>query len=580
MQRSLTDLGTPLLEVTFVVVDLETTGGSFTSSRVTEVGAVKVRAGEVLGELQTLVDPGVAIPASISALTGITPGMVAGRPTLEAVLPAFLEFCRGATLVAHNARFDVGFLNAGLARLDYPRLDHPVVCTAALARRLVRDEVRNCKLATLASHFRARTAPVHRALADARATVDVFHGLLERAGTFGVVTLEDLVGFSKIRNTPLFKARRHLADGLPAEPGVYAFRAASGETLYVGKATDLRARVRSYFGADDRRMITDLLKEAARVDHWVCPIPLEAEVRELRLIHEHRPRCNRRAKLPGKAVWLRLTDERYPRLSIVRRPPPPEAAALGPLPSRRVAEAIADALHETLPLRRCTPRIGAKTAFAACALAEMGRCLSPCDGSTTVEAYGVIATAVGMVLRGGSGTVITNLLERIAELSRDARYEQAAALRDRLETLVTAVARSRRVTTLSAVNRLVASRPVRGGRRELALVAGGRLLATATCTGPETAGRAEGLWFGAGVVAPTGPAETAAETDLVARWLLAPGVVVHRCDGTLAEPVAGGRELAAAAARLAAAKRGTGRADSELAAKRSRGTRRPATLPA
>ncbi|HWH33142.1 MAG TPA: exonuclease domain-containing protein, partial [Egibacteraceae bacterium] len=308
-QLSLADLGVALHQVPFVVVDLETTGGSARASAITEIGAVRIQGGEVTGEFHTLVDPGLPIPASIAALTGITDAVVAGWPSIAGVLPSFLEFSRGAAFVAHNAGFDLGFLNANLERLGYPRLDAPVVCTAALARRLVRDEVRNVKLATLAEFFRCRTRPVHRALADARATVEVFHGLLERAGSFGVLTLEDLVQFSRVRNAPLFKARRGLADGLPQAPGVYAFRSSSGEVLYVGKATDLRARVRQYFGSDDRRKIADLMKEAEAVDHWVCPTPLEAAVRELRLIHAHRPRFNRRDKSPRRGVWLRLTDD-------------------------------------------------------------------------------------------------------------------------------------------------------------------------------------------------------------------------------------------------------------------------------
>lgn len=207
-QLSLTDLGTPLHQVPFVVVDLETTGGSAQASAITEIGAVRIQGGEITGEFHTLVDPGMAIPASIAALTGITDAVVAGWPRISGVLPQFLEFSRGAAFVAHNAAFDLGFLNANLQRLDYPRLDAPVVCTASLARRLVADEVRNVKLATLAQFFRCQTRPVHRALADARATVEVFHGLLERAGSCGVLTLEDLLQFSKVRNAPLFKARR------------------------------------------------------------------------------------------------------------------------------------------------------------------------------------------------------------------------------------------------------------------------------------------------------------------------------------------------------------------------------------
>src|SRR6188768_341228 len=112
-QMSFDELGRPLRDLTFCVVDLETTGGSAEGgSMITEIGAVKVRGGEVLGEFQTLVNPGEPIPAFIAVLTGITDTMVAPAPRIGPVLPAFAEFCRGAVLVAHNAPFDVGFLRA------------------------------------------------------------------------------------------------------------------------------------------------------------------------------------------------------------------------------------------------------------------------------------------------------------------------------------------------------------------------------------------------------------------------------------------------------------------------------------
>jgi DNA polymerase III subunit epsilon len=566
-QQSLADLGTPLRDVTFVVVDLETTGGSPTASRVTEIGAVKTRGGEVLGELQTLVDPGMPIPASISALTGITDGMVAGWPPMEAVLPAFLEFARGAALVAHNARFDTGFLNAGLARLDYPTLDHPVVCTAALARRLVRDEVRNCKLGTLARHFGTRTEPIHRALDDARATVEVLHALLERAGTFGVVTLEDLVDFAKVRNTPLFKARRSLADDLPSAPGVYRFRSDSGEVLYVGKATDLRARVRSYFGADDRRKITDLLKESAAVDHVVCPTPIEAAVREVRDIHAHRPRFNRRSKHPDREVWLKLTDERFPRLSIVKAQREDGATYLGPLASRRVAERVADALHEAAPIRRCTDRIGSRTRFSPCALAEMGRCLAPCDGRVTPEGYAPAAATVGRAMGGAVAAVVAPLEARMRALAAADRYEEAADVRDRLQVLLAAVARARRRTWCAGAELLVASRPVRGGH-EVVAVRRGALVASATCGAGALAATAADLCARLPVDGDATPSSE--EIELVARWLESPGTVVHRCDGELAAAADDGARVAALLRSLARAHRSTGRAGSELAAKRTR----------
>ena len=580
LQPRLDDLGPPLAEVTFVVVDLETTGGSPADSRITEIGAVKVRGGELLGEFATLVDPGVAIPPSISALTGITTSMVVDRPPIDAVLPAFLEFARGATLVAHNAGFDVGFLNANLMRLAYPRLDHPVVCTATLARRLVRDEVRNCRLATLARLFSTRTVPVHRALADARATVEVFHGLLERAGSFGVLTLPDLLDFAKVRNTPLFKARRGLAEGLPRAPGVYAFRSASGEVLYVGKATDLRSRVRSYFGNDDRRKVVDLLKESAAVDHWVCPTPLEAAVREVRLIQEHRPRFNRRSKTPERGVYLKLTKERYPRLAIVARPRPDGATYLGPLRSRRLAEQVADAIHEVVPLRRCSARIGPRTRFPACALAEMGRCLSPCDGSVDPDRYAVAVETVARAVYADPEPLLVPLRVRLRRLAAQGRFEDAAALRDRVSALVDGLARSRRLRDVAAPALLVASAPARRGRREVVAVASGRLVASASVPAREVdAAVAEVAARAAAELddtphdrlpgRPVAP-EDAEEVALVARWLEQPGALVHRCDGVLASAWAGGRALEDLAGRLAQARRDTGRPDSELADKRVR----------
>ena len=168
VQDTFDDLGTQLSGLTFVVVDLETTGGNPQTCQITEVGAVKVRAGEVLGEFQTLVNPGEAIPAFIAVLTGITNQMVANAPRIDSVLPAFLEFARDSVLVAHNAPFDIGFLKLAASRLGHPWPGFAVVDTALLARQLVtRDEAPNRRLGTLARIFGASTTPDHRALHDA-----------------------------------------------------------------------------------------------------------------------------------------------------------------------------------------------------------------------------------------------------------------------------------------------------------------------------------------------------------------------------------------------------------------------------
>src|SRR6188768_2500200 len=336
-QMSFDELGRPLRDLTFCVVDLETTGGSAEGgSMITEIGAVKVRAGEVLGEFQTLVNPHTTIPPFIAVLTGITNSMVAGSPPIESALPAFLEFAQGCVIVAHNAPFDVGFLKHFAVQQGRPWPGFEVLDTARLARRVItRDDAPNCKLSSLAIAFGSATTPNHRALSDARATVDVLHGLMERLGGLGVHTLEELQTFTS-RVSPAQRRKRHLAEGLPHAPGVYLFRDERERVLYVGTSRDLRTRVRSYFtSSETRTRMAEMVGIAERVDPIVCATPLEAEVRELRLIAEHKPRYNRRSRFPERQPWVKLTVEPFPRLSIVSDVRDDDATYLGPFSGRR-----------------------------------------------------------------------------------------------------------------------------------------------------------------------------------------------------------------------------------------------------
>ena len=547
VQTSFDELGSPLREVTFVVVDLETTGGSAQSCQITEIGAVKVRGGEVLGEFQTLVNPGAAIPPFIAVLTGITDAMVAGSPRLDQALPAFLEFSRGCVLVAHNAPFDLGFLKAGCAGtgLQWPSPDS--LDTARLARRvLTRDEAPNCKLATLARLFRAGTTPNHRALADARATVDVLHGLLARLGGLGVHSWEELRTFSS-QVSPAQRRKRHLADGLPALPGVYLFRDARGRVLYVGKSTNLRGRVRQYFTASENRTrMAEMVAVAERVDPVVCSTALEAEVRELRLIAEHSPRYNRRSKRPDKAVWVKLTVEAFPRLSLVRTVLDDGAAYLGPFGRTATAELAVAAVHEALPLRQCTTRLSPRRASSACVLAEMRRCGAPCLGpqaGESVDAYAAHTSAYRAALGADPARVVDALSARIGALAADERFEDAAAQRDRLTAFVRSVARLQRMSALTAVPELVAARPTAELGWELAVVRRGRLVAAGTVPrGARPAPYVDALLATAETPL-TGPgplpAATAEEVECVLRWLETPGTRLVRLDGTYASPAFG-----------------------------------------
>ncbi|MEX0865444.1 MAG: DEDD exonuclease domain-containing protein [Acidimicrobiia bacterium] len=432
MQTSFDDLSTPLFDVTFCVLDLETTGGSARDCAITEIGAVKYRGGEQLSAFQTLVDPGLPIPPFITVLTGITEAMMISAPQIEAALPSFLEFISDAVIVGHNVRFDMSFLAASISRLGYPRLENQVVDTAALARRLIRPEVRNLRLQTLASHFRSPVAPVHRALDDARATAHVFHALLERAGSLGVTNLDDLIAMPKARGSAHY-SKIGLTDHLPRSPGVYLFRDRDGKPIYVGKASNLRARVRQYFYGDTRRVITDLVRELDSIEVQVCRSPLEAEVTELRLIHAHRPRYNRRSRPPKTSHFVKVTDEPYPRLSVVRKLGSGGLAHLGPFRSKRMADEVVMAIWDAVPIRRCRSRSSGQT--GKCAVAQIGVANCPCDGTLTRAEYAPVVASLLDGIRDRPQILLDPLVERMTCLAESERYEEAAWVRDRHHTL-------------------------------------------------------------------------------------------------------------------------------------------------
>lgn len=454
-QLSLDDLGTPLSEVTFCVIDLETTGGSAEFCGITEIGAVKLRGGECIGTFQTLVNPGCAIPPQITILTGITHSMVLPAPRIEAVLPSLLEFIGDAVIVGHNVRFDLSFVQAALERDQRPKLTNRSVDTVALARRLVRNEVPNCKLGTLARHLRLNHQPSHRALDDALATGDLLHLLIERAGGLGVTGLDDLLSLPTMAGHASAQKLR-LTDDLPRSPGVYLFRNARGDVLYVGKATNLRARVRSYFSGDDRRKIGSLLRETSSIDHIVHPHPLSAAVHEIRLIHEHMPSYNRQLKDWGRYVYVKLTlGEQFPRLSIVKDVRDDGGLYLGPLKSRSSAQRVIDAIHTSVPLRRCAGRIGKRALRdAPCTAAQLGVSMCPCAGGVDPDDYRVIVERAVRGLTIEPDLLLQPLGERLTALATEERFEEAADVRDRANALAGALSRQRRFDQLRRAGHL------------------------------------------------------------------------------------------------------------------------------
>lgn len=557
-QWAFDDLGTVLSDVEFVVVDLETTGGSPKDCHITEIGAVRVRGGEVLGEFQSLVDPGVAVPPFIAALTGITDAALAGAPRVGAVLPMFLEFARGAVLVAHNAGFDVGFLKAACASEDQQWPGFPVLDTARLARVLLhRDEVPNNKLATLARHFRAATEPNHRALADARATVDVLHGLLERAAGFGASHLEDIMQIGS-RVSREQRSKRTLADGLPDTPGVYLFLGPDGSPLYVGKSKSIRTRVRTYFTMSEKRgRILEMVRIATEVRPIPCATDLEAQVREIRLIAQHRPPYNRRSRSPERAVWLKLTAEPFPRLSVARTVGPDFAAGAvycGPYPSQRAADTAREAVLSTFPLRTCSQRIARTVRTAACIAAQLGSCCAPCEDVEAHPRYVELAGDVGRALRDPS-PIVAAMRRRMNELAAKEDFETAARERERLRALLLGAQRMSDRILLGSRSEVVAAR-ADGRDWEVHVIRYGRLAGSARVRPSDDpkAVVAAAVAAAEHVEAPP-PGNTASlpeETALILAWLWQPGVRLVSVDEPLMLPLSAAQRFREAVPPVAA----------------------------
>ncbi len=302
----------PLLEeAEFVVFDLETTGLSGARDRICEIGAVRVRALELVDSFQSLVNPRLPLPRPVARLTGLREEELQRAPPVSSVIKRFVLFAGDAPLVAHNARFDQRFLERQLQWLHGRRLAEPPLCTAALARRLLEGRVRRVGLASLADFFGVPTRPCHRALPDAESTAQVLVHLIGLAQEIGARRVSDLRKLAAPRKRRVY-GKRPLLRGAPTRPGVYLFRDSHDQVLYVGRARDLRARLRSYFRSERQRpSVEAALLALARIEWRVLGSELEAALEELRLIRELQPPANSRSRRREHGVYLRLRDGEF-----------------------------------------------------------------------------------------------------------------------------------------------------------------------------------------------------------------------------------------------------------------------------
>jgi DNA polymerase III subunit epsilon len=417
----------PLEAARYVVVDLETTGLRPGRAAICEIGAVRLEGLTPTGTFQTLVDPGIPLPAVVSSLTGLEDREFAGSPAPWQAVQRFLDFAGDAVFVAHNARFDLGFIDREVELVEGRRLAAPVVDTVGLARRLLAGRVARASLASLSYFFGTAATPCHRALPDAEATAEILLGLIGLAQERGARTVADLCRLAAPRGRRVYE-KRSLAHGAPPRPGVYLFRGKGDQVLYVGRARDLRARLRSYFRSDRQRPAVEAaLAAVERIEWRVLGSELEAALEELRLIRELRPPANARSARPDRYLYLVRRGERI----VVTQTP----GNLGPIRSRRRAELAARALQ------------------------------------------GASESELALLSSGGP---LPRLRERLRDLAESLRYEDAARLRDRISALEQVIRDLGELERLRAAEVCLLVPALQEGFRRAFFVSGGRIAAVRT----------------------------------------------------------------------------------------------------
>lgn len=445
----------PLHRAEFLAVDTETNGRSGEECELTEVGAVLVGGGELHDRFESLVGVRAPLSRAMQRFTQINQSMLDEAPAAEVVLPEMIAQMRGRVLVAHNASFDRRVLRQACERCGLGWPDPPMVCTVALARRFA-PLIGQRRLAALADALGIEVRTTHRALADAETCARIFCALLPRLCADAATVGDALTALSPLRRRrsracgatdggrDAARVRRATRapdlSALPDEPGVYLFRNAAGQVLYVGKAVALRKRARVHFqGSADAAPWT---AQAALADFVTTRSELGALLLEDRLIKSHAPPGNARGKAARDGyVYLRCRlDIAFPVLEVAKTPASGHSVSVGPLRGRAAAVELLEQINSLFGLRHCGRTL--KRRSWASAYGQMGRCLSPCLGDLDPNLYHRRLDHA-LAIFGGSGDGRAALLAHVDEQMRAAmvqrQYERAATLgrrRARLEVLL------------------------------------------------------------------------------------------------------------------------------------------------
>ena len=434
----------------FAVIDVETTGLNPERNRITEIGIVKIKNGEITAEYEQLINPEQFIPPSITSLTGITNELVYDKPKFEEIASDVLSFIfsgnQNIILGGHNVRFDYSFLNASLIRAGYNKITIPSICSARLARRLSRS-LASKSLSSLKRHFNVFARRKHRAFDDAKATAIILTHFIEQLVTeHEFETIDELLGFQyrKIYSAgkipARFKKLKVDLQNTPQKPGVYYMLNKNHDIIYIGKAKNLKDRLSSYFyhNVSHTSKIKKLVRYVYNVEWETTGSELSALLLESKMIKTHKPLFNRAITSYRKYPFIKIDVQRlYPKVQKVYEIIPDGAKYYGPFASSFTVDTLIERINKNYKLRKCDDR----TLYPAknrttCMYYDMSQCGAPCNFTVSANEYKKEVKGVDKFLTSAEDNSAVKLLEREMMLeAENENFETASYLKDNIYDL-------------------------------------------------------------------------------------------------------------------------------------------------
>lgn len=432
--------------ISFTVVDVETTGLSARNERVIEIALVKVENLKIVEKFSTLINPQRQIPSFISMLTGITNSDVKNAPLFHQIYPVLLEKTESSILCGHNLQFDLSFLRNEAQLIGDDFNPSRTLCTLKLARKLY-PHLKSRSLTPLAYHLNIKNKNSHRALGDAETTAKVLIKLLKQLKeNEGIDSLDELLAYqSGLKSFQSLKIKHELQNdfyNLPNAPGIYYFLNSKNEIIYIGKAKSLRERVKSYFSPTADTKVKKIIRQAKRLHHIITNSELTALIAEAESIKVKNPKHNKMLKGYGNKYFIKVLNiKSAPHLDITNKFDFDGCDYFGLYHSKRDAQKIVEFINKTFAIRECSDKEFLKS--RTCFLYDIQRCTAPCLGiEFNIQKHNQELEEVYRFLNGENQNAMNRLLNKMKYYSSQQMYEKASETKHLIDFLLEEIHKS------------------------------------------------------------------------------------------------------------------------------------------